>query len=88
MMRSPGELEQQLWQEIETIEESEKLQYVTSVEKFKIAKKRQEGLLKGKAEMLGLMRRHRFGGLSDAVVNRVRNASEDQLKEVLISIRL
>jgi hypothetical protein len=89
MMRLPEELGQQLWQEIETIEENEKMQYVTSVERFKIAKERQEGLqeglLKGEAEMLGLMLRHRFGDLPDVVVNRLRHASEDQLKEWLIN---
>ena len=85
MMRLPEELEQQLWQEIEILEENEKMQYVTSVQRFEIAKVRQEGLLEGEAEMLGLMLKHRFGELSDAVVNRLRLASEDQLKEWLIS---
>ena len=93
MMRLPEELEQQLWQEIEILEENEKMQYVTSVERMGIAKGRQEGLqegqqkglLEGEAEMLGLMLKHRFGELSDAVVNRLRHASEDQLKVWLIS---
>ena len=93
MMRLPEELEQQLWQEIEIFEENEKMQYVTSVERIGIAKGRQEGrqeglqegLLKGEAKMLGLMLGHRFGELSDTVVNRLRHASEDQLKEWLIS---
>ena len=89
MMRLPEELEQQLWQEIEIFEENEKMQYVTSVERIGIAKGRQEGLqeglLKGEAKMLGLMLGHRFGDLSDAVVNRLKDASEDQLKEWLIN---
>ena len=89
MMRLPEELDQQLWQEIEILEENEKMQYVTSVERIGIAKGRQEGrqkgLLEGEAEMLGLMLKHRFGELSDEVVNRLRLASEDQLKEWLIS---
>ena len=50
-----------------------------------IAKGRQEGLLKGETNMLGLMLGHRFGDLSDAVVNRLKDASEDQLKEWLIN---
>ena len=93
MMRLPEELDQQLWQEIEILEENEKMQYVTSVQRFEIAKVRQEGLLEGRqkgllegeAEMLGLMLKHRFGELSDEVINRLRLASEDQLKEWLIS---
>ena len=93
MMRLPEELDQQLWQEIEILEENEKMQYVTSVQRFEIAKVRQEGLLEGRqkgllegeAEMLGLMLKHRFGELSDEVINRLRLGSEDQLKEWLIS---
>ena len=85
MMRLPEELEQQLWREIKTLEENEAMQYVTSVERFEIAKVRQESLLEGEAEMPGLMLRHRYGDLSDAVVNRLRLASEDQLKEWLIN---
>ncbi len=97
MMRLPEELEQQLWQDIDILEENEKMRYVTSIERFIIAKERQaglleglqegrqEGLLEGEAEMLGLMLKHRFGDLSDAVVKRLRQANEDQLKQWLIS---
>ncbi len=89
MMRLPEELDQQLWQEIEIFEENEKMQYVTSIERIGIAKGlqegRQEGLLEGEAEMLGLMLKHRFGELSDTVVNKLRHAKEDQLKHWLIS---
>ena len=93
MMRLPEELDQQLWQEIEIFEENEKMQYVTSIERIGIAKGlqegrqegRQEGLLEGEAEMLGLMLKHRFGELSDTVVNKLRHAKEDQLKQWLIS---
>ncbi|MEI6066654.1 MAG: cytosolic protein [Methylococcaceae bacterium] len=93
LMRLPEALEQQLWQEIETFEENKQMQYVTSIEKFRIAKGRQEGhqegrqegLLEGEAEMLGLMLRHRFGALSDTAINRLNSASEAQLKDWLIS---
>jgi flagellar biosynthesis/type III secretory pathway protein FliH len=93
MMRLPEELEQQLWQDIDILEENENMRYVTSIERFIIAKERQEGLLQGlqegllegEAEMLELMLKHRFGDLSDTVVNRLRHAKEDQLKQWLIS---
>jgi len=93
MMRLPEELEQQLWQDIDILEENEQMRYVTSIERFIIAKARQEallqglqeGLLEGEAEMLELMLKHRFGDLSDTVVNRLRHAKEDQLKQWLIS---
>jgi hypothetical protein len=35
--------------------------------------------------MLGLMLRHRFGDLPDAVANKIRHSNEDQLKEWLIN---
>ena len=47
MMRLPEAMEQQLWHEIETIEESKKMRYVTSVEKIGIAKGRQQGWQEG-----------------------------------------
>ena len=45
LMKLSEWLDQQVWQEIETIEESEKMQYITSVEKIGIAKGRLEGRL-------------------------------------------
>ncbi|MCX7097520.1 MAG: cytosolic protein [Methylococcales bacterium] len=47
LMKLPESLGQQLWQEIETIEESAKMQYITSVERLGIAKGRVEGRLEG-----------------------------------------
>ena len=85
MMRLPEALEQQLWHEIETIEENKKMQYVTSVEKIGIAKGRQEGLQEGEAQMLGVMLNHRFGDLPDATKNKLMHASEEQLKKWLIN---
>lgn len=37
-MKLPEWLDQQVWHEIETIEESEKMQYITSVKRIGIAK--------------------------------------------------
>jgi hypothetical protein len=81
MMRLPEELEQQLWREIETIEENKKMQYVTSVERFETKKIFQQG----EAEMLSVVLKHRFGNLPDTITNRLKLASEDQLKKWLIS---
>ena len=50
MMKLPEELEQQLWHEIEAIEEKEKMRYVTSVERIGIAKGLQVGLQQGREE--------------------------------------
>ena len=81
MMKLPEELGQQLWHEIEIIEESKKMQYVTSVERFETKKIFQ----KGEAEMLSLMLKHRFGDLSDTTIDRLKHSCEDQLKKWLIS---
>jgi len=93
MMRLPEELEQQLWYEIEAIEESRKMHYVTSVEKIGIAKGRQEGkqeglqegLQEGEAKMLSILLTHRFGALPEATVDKLARSSEEQLKNWLIS---
>lgn len=93
MMRLPEALEQQLWHEIEAIEESKKMHYVTSVEKIGIAKGRQEGrqeglqegLLKGEAKMLSIMLKHRFGDLPEATIDKLTRSSEEQLKQWLIN---
>ena len=50
LMRLPEWLDQQIWHEIETIEETEKMQYITSVERIGIAKGRLEGQLEGRLE--------------------------------------
>ena len=79
MMRLPAAMEQQLWHEIETLEESKKMRYVTSVEKIGIAKGRQEGwqeglhqgleqgllqgLLQGESKLLRKQLERRFGVL-------------------------
>lgn len=50
LMKLPSGLDQQLWREIETIEENDKMRYITSVERIGIAKGRAEGLLEGRLE--------------------------------------
>lgn len=89
MMRLPEALEQQLWYEIEAIEGSKKMHYVTSVEKIGIAKGRQEGrqegLLEGEAKMLSIMLQHRFGELPEAAIEKLTHSNEEQLKKWLIS---
>ncbi|MCX7097519.1 MAG: hypothetical protein NTV43_06380 [Methylococcales bacterium] len=54
LMKLPESLGQQLWQEIETIEESEKMQYITSVERLGIAKGRVEGRVEGESRLTPL----------------------------------
>ena len=58
-MKLPEWLDEQVWYEIETIEESEKMQYITSVERIDIAKGRQEG----ESRLLRKLLERRFGAL-------------------------
>ncbi len=85
MMRLPQELAQELWQEITDIEESTKMQYVTSVERFEIAKVRQEGLLEGvtqgESKLLKKQLARRFGDLPDWVSDKLSNANEQDLEQ-------
>ncbi len=79
MMRLPDELAGQLWREIETIEEGQKMQYVTSVERLGI----QKGRAEGKAEALLRQLRRRFDTLAPDVEARIQKADGAQLDEWL-----
>ena len=76
MMKLPEELEQKLWHEIETIEENEKMQYVTSVERMAIAK----GVVQGESKMLRKLLEHRFGNLPAWVSDKLASADEQDLE--------
>ncbi len=84
LMRLPAALEQQLWLEIGAIEESEKMQYVTSVERIGIAKGlqegRQEGLLQGEAKLLRKLLERRFGDLPVWISDKLSSAGEQDLE--------
>jgi hypothetical protein len=59
LMKLPEWIDQQVWHAIETIEESEKMQYITSVERIGIAK----GRLEGESKLLRKQLERRFGVL-------------------------
>jgi hypothetical protein len=96
LMKLPEWLDQQVWHEIETIEESEKMQYITSVEKIGIAKGRQEGRLEGRLEgrqegrqegrlegeskLLKRLLERRFGVLPTWVSDKLDSATEQDLE--------
>ena len=54
-MQLPELLNNKVWQELETIEEREKMQYITSVERI--------GMARGEARILKRLLEHRFGVL-------------------------
>ena len=84
MMRLPEELEQQLWQEIEILEENEKMQYVTSVQRFEIAKVRQEGRQEGRQEeaskLFLLLLESKFGAVNQQLQEKVRTADPELIE--------
>ena len=95
MMRLPNELEQQLWQTIETIEGETKMPYVTSVERLAIQRGmekgrlegiregklegKREGIREGKIEGLERIFVKRFGPLGEAARERLELATLEQL---------
>lgn len=96
MMRLPKALERQLWQEIEAIEEEQRMRYVTSVERFydekwkniRIEECRQEGRReglreghqKGEAGLLRKLLARRFGELPSWAEARIAAAGVDELE--------
>jgi len=84
LMKLPEWLDQQVWHEIETIEESEKMQYITSVERIGIAKGRMEGRVEGRVEgesrLLRKQLERRFGALPTWAIDKLNNATEQDLE--------
>ena len=76
LMQLPEWLNSQVWQELETIEEREKMQYVTSVERIGIAK----GMAKGKSSLLTRLLERRFGVLPEWASEQLAKAKEKELE--------
>ncbi|MDD5463497.1 MAG: hypothetical protein PHG00_18125 [Methylococcales bacterium] len=76
LMKLPEWLDQQVWHEIETFEESEKMQYITSVERIGIAK----GRLEGESKLLRKQLERRFGILPAWASDKLNNATEQDLE--------
>ena len=88
LMTLPAWLDTKVWKEIETIEEIEKMQYITSIERIGIAKGRVEGqvegIAKGRVEgetkLLKRQLERRFGALPAWATEKLSNASESALE--------
>jgi hypothetical protein len=76
LMKLPEWLEQQVWHQIETIEETEKMQYITSVERIGIAK----GRVEGESKLLRKLLEHRFGVLPTWAIDKLNCAPEHDLE--------
>jgi len=88
MMRLPESLTRELWQNIDVLEEKEKMRYVSSIERLGIEKGvqqgRQEGRLEGRLEgesrLLARLLTRRFGTLPVAVAEKLAKATEAELE--------
>ena len=80
LMQLPEWLNSQVWQELETIEESKKVQYITSVERIGIAKGIAKGRVEGVSRLLKKQLERRFGVLPQWVSDQLTSATEQQLE--------
>ena len=80
MMRLPEHLTQALWQNIEVLEEKEKMRYVSTVEKIGLEKGMQQGMQQGEASALQKILIKRFGPISDQVTAKIAAAETAQLE--------
>ncbi|MBV5289040.1 MAG: DUF4351 domain-containing protein [Pelodictyon phaeoclathratiforme] len=80
LMQLPEWLNSEVWQELETIEEREKVQYITSVERIGIAKGMAKGRVEGKSSLLKRQLERRFGVLPKWASDQLENAKEEELE--------
>jgi hypothetical protein len=88
VLELPGELEQRLWNEVQTSEKVQKMRYLSTIERMAIDRGFQKGLDQGKirglaegrAELLARILRRRFGDLPEWVEIRLREATPMQLE--------
>ncbi len=76
LMKLPEWLNSQVWQELETIEEKENMEYITSVERIGIAK----GRVEGESRLLKRLLERRFGLLPEWVSEQLGCAKEEDLE--------
>ena len=79
MMRLPEHLKQQLWQNLEHLEQEKKMAYVSSVEHIGIEKGMQLGVQQGEALALQKLLGQRFGPLPADTLGQITAASAEQI---------
>ena len=75
-MQLPEWLNSKVWQELETIEEKEKMEYITSIERIGVAK----GMVKGQYNLLKTQLECRFGLLPEWASERLQCAKAKELE--------
>ena len=79
-MQLPEWLNSQVWQELEKIEESKKVQYITSVERIGMARGMAEGITQGESKLLRRQLERRFGALPAWATEKLSHASEQDFE--------
>ena len=80
MMELPPELALQLSQFVTALEEEQKMEYVSSIERIKLEQKRQEWTQEGESTMLCRLLTRRFGELPQWAQERIKNASKPEIE--------
>ena len=68
-----------MWHEIVTLEEEQKMPYITSWERMGIAKGKAEGIIEGQRALLRRVAMLRFGNVPDQLEQRIAGADQDAL---------
>ena len=76
LMQLPEWLNSRVWQELETIEENEKMEYVTSIERLGMVK----GRVEGQYSLLKRLLERRFGLLPEWVSEKLKSAKSKDLE--------
>jgi hypothetical protein len=72
----PDWLNSRVWQELETIEEKEKMEYITSIERLGMVK----GRVEGQYSLLKRLLERRFGLLPEWVSEKLKSAKSKDLE--------
>lgn len=80
MMALPTHLAQSLWQNVEVLEEKERMRYVTSVERIYLEKATQQGMLQGESLALQRLLSRRFDTIPTTVAEQIESASLEQIE--------
>ncbi|HIJ83412.1 MAG: hypothetical protein HW380_198 [Magnetococcales bacterium] len=81
VLHLPDASDKRLWKEIIAFEESQKMPYISSVERFGMQKGMQEGMQKEGASMLTRQMQHRFGSIPDWACEEISKADLSSLEE-------
>ena len=82
VMALPEELEEELWAEVQKIEEERKMEYVSSVERIGIRKGMQQGMQEEALRLLSRQIARRFQASSDSVQPIFAGLTTEQLEEL------